>query len=71
MDHHLIKPEHMNWLTPYLVVRDVAASLQFYQKAFGFDVFSEPITGEDGRFLHGELYYKKQSCLYVGLRGSL
>jgi hypothetical protein len=31
------RPQGCPWLTPYLVVRDADAAIEFYQKAFGFE----------------------------------
>ena len=48
-------PEGYHTITPYLVVRDAAAAMAFYQKAFGaIERFRLP--GPDGKtIMHGEL----------------
>ena len=48
------KQNNMPWLTPCFTVKDVDASVAFYQKAFGFEKrFSMP--GADGRTMHAEV----------------
>ena len=39
------------WLMPYLVVKDAAKSIDFYEKAFGFAV-EERMEKQDGSILH-------------------
>ncbi len=54
----------VNWLaegylsiTPFLTVKDPAAAIKFYQKAFGFTKkFS--MTAPDGKVNHGEVMYE-------------
>lgn len=45
------------WLTPYLTVRDAQASLQFYERAFGFEV-GEISPDDNGNAEHCEMYYR-------------
>jgi uncharacterized glyoxalase superfamily protein PhnB len=48
----------MPWITPYLIVKDVATSIEFYQKAFGFEKrFAMP--GEDGKIMHAEVIWQE------------
>jgi PhnB protein len=48
------KPKDMPWLTPCLTVKDVDASVAFYQKAFGLEKqFSMP--GPEGRTIHAQV----------------
>jgi uncharacterized glyoxalase superfamily protein PhnB len=51
------RPSTMPWLTPYVVVKDPARSLEFYQKAFGFAQRSAH-TGPDGKIQHAEMTYE-------------
>lgn len=47
-------PDGYNSVTPYLIVRDAASAIDFYQKAFG----AEPRTrmdGPGGKVMHAEL----------------
>lgn len=62
------KPADMPWLTPYLTVRDVTAAMDFYEKAFGFEK-GHSMTDDDGQVDHGEMRYKGQMVLMVGLEG--
>jgi uncharacterized glyoxalase superfamily protein PhnB len=49
-------PAGANWLTPYLTVADADASLDFYQRAFGFEPgFTMP--GTDGHTVHAGMNY--------------
>ncbi len=53
------KPANMPWIIPYLTVRDPAATLMFYEKAFGFE--SSPdmcMKGPDGRIMHAEMRFR-------------
>lgn len=54
-----IKPDHAPWVSPYIMVRDVDKSVDFYKKAFHFDV-REVAPGEDGTSMHAEMTYKGQ-----------
>jgi uncharacterized glyoxalase superfamily protein PhnB len=58
-------PEGYHTITPYLVVRDAAEALAFYQKAFGaLERFRLP--GPDGKsVMHGELQIG-DSILFLG-----
>lgn len=53
------KPESFSWLAPCLGVKDPAASIKFYEKAFGLKC-REQIPGEDGKIMHAELTYHDQ-----------
>jgi uncharacterized glyoxalase superfamily protein PhnB len=48
------RPAGMPWVSPYLVVKDAEAALEFYQRAFGFTK-RDAITGEDGKVVHAEM----------------
>ena len=51
------RPAGMPWLSPYLVVRDADAALDFYQRAFCFEKrFTMP--GPDGRTTHAEMVWQ-------------
>jgi uncharacterized glyoxalase superfamily protein PhnB len=51
------KPANMPWVIPYLTVRDPAATLMFYEKAFGF--CPEPcMKGPDGKIMHAEMRFR-------------
>ena len=48
-------PEGYHTVTPYLVVRDAARTVDFLKKAFGAEYAFEPMTGPDGKIMHAEL----------------
>ena len=50
--HHV--PEGSRTLTPYLVVHDGAAAIDFYQRAFGAELISR-MDGPDGKVGHASL----------------
>ena len=59
------KPADKPWLSPYLVVSDVGAAMDFYQRAFGLQrglLYQEP----GGRILYGEAHYEDATVM-VGL----
>jgi len=47
-------PDEYPGATPYLAIRDAAAAIEFYQKAFGAREIMR-FTGPDGRIGHAEL----------------
>jgi uncharacterized glyoxalase superfamily protein PhnB len=57
------RPSTMPWLSPYLVVRDPARALEFYQKAFGFAQRSAH-TGPDGKIQHAEMTYEDAVLMF-------
>lgn len=59
----------MNWLTPYLVVSDIAASLAFYEKVFGFTP-STTVPGPDGAIMHAEMTYGEATIIMFGPEGT-
>lgn len=56
----MTKPDHMPWLSPYLMCIDVDKALDFYQKAFKFETTSEIIPGEDGTTCHAAMRFRDQ-----------
>lgn len=51
-----------SWLSPYLLVADVEAAINFYKNAFGFDK-KEAVPGPDGNLMHAELTYQGQTLM--------
>jgi PhnB protein len=47
-------PEHLRTVTPRLVVRDGAAAIDFYARAFGAREIGERFVGPDGGLIHAE-----------------
>ena|ERR1700683_1373098 len=48
-------PEHLHTVTPRLVVRNGAAAIDFYRKAFGAEELGERFMGPDGELIHAEM----------------
>ncbi|HEX4538639.1 MAG TPA: VOC family protein [Acidimicrobiales bacterium] len=48
-------PEHLRSVTPRLVVRNGAAAIEFYGKAFGAEELGERFTGPVGEVIHAEV----------------
>jgi PhnB protein len=46
-------PDGYHTVTPYITVRDGAAALDFYQRAFGATIFMR-MDGPDGKIMHAE-----------------
>ena len=51
------KAKDMNWVNPYLIVKDMKNSLEFYEKVFGFQV-RMTMPDKDGNPMHAELTHK-------------
>ena len=48
-------PEHLRTVTPRLVVRDGAAAIDFYARAFGAREIGERFSDPSGRIIHAEI----------------
>ena len=48
-------PAHLRTVTPRLVVRDGAAAIAFYAKAFAAQQVGDRFTGPDGELIHAEI----------------
>lgn len=58
------KADDMNWLNPYITVKDVKGSLEFYEKAFGFKT-RMTMPDKEGNVLHAEMAHK-DSVIMMG-----
>lgn len=58
------KPDEMSWVNPYIVVKDPAKALEFYEKAFGTET-RMTIPDKEGNIMHAELAYK-DSIMMLG-----
>lgn len=61
-------PPNARWLTPYLVVGDVRATLALYEQALGFAV-EETVPGPDGGLMHAGMSYKGKLVTMMGPEG--
>ena len=57
-----VLPEGANWLTPYLTVEDPSASINFYEKSFGFNR-GNVMEGKDGNIMHVEMGYQGNTII--------
>jgi PhnB protein len=48
-------PEHLHTVTPRLVVRDGAAAIDFYRRAFGAEDLGDRFTGPNAELIHAEI----------------
>lgn len=70
---HSGKAPTMPWLSPYLVVQNPKAALDFYQHAFDFKQ-REAITDNNGNIVHAEMTYQDAvimcgpECEYQGIK---
>jgi PhnB protein len=62
-------PEHLHTVTPRLVVRDGAAAIEFYARAFGAEELGERFTGPDGVLIHGEVRIGDSVVMITGESG--
>ena len=51
------KAEGMQWFNSYLIAKNVKNTLEFYEKAFGFET-RMTIPDKDGTIMHAEMGYK-------------
>jgi uncharacterized glyoxalase superfamily protein PhnB len=48
-------PDGYHAVTPYLIARDAAKTIEFAKKAFGAEYAFEPMKRPDGKIMHAEL----------------
>ena len=58
------KPPHIPAFVPYFVVRDAQAAIDFYQKAFGFQL-ETACPGEDGSIKHVEMRFQESVFMFA------
>lgn len=65
------KPEGHPSLTPYLTVSNANEAIDFYQKAFGFKLSSEPMR-KDNAVMHAEMQLNDAKIMFApeGVMGS-
>lgn len=59
-----LRPEGFSWVSPYIIVADVDAAIEFYKKAFGFTTREILHKDENGNTSHAEMFYKDQSMMF-------
>lgn len=57
------RPAGTPWLSPYLVVKDADAALDFYQRAFGFEKRCA-IPGPNGKTGHAEMVWQEALIMF-------
>lgn len=57
-------PQNWPTLSPYMVVRDAAASVRFYQAAFGFTVEGELMKDDQGVVQHASMKLGDASIMF-------
>lgn len=62
------RPARMQWLTPYLMVRDARLSLEFYSHAFGFK--TRRVLEEKQQLIHVELEHHGELVLMFSPEGA-
>ncbi len=63
------KPESCQWLMPILTVKDVNASLDFYEKAFGFKP-GLAMPDDNGTIAYADMQYKGTQVLMMMYEGA-
>ncbi len=63
------KPDSCAWLMPMLTVRDVLASLDFYEKAFGFER-GMTMPDEQGNIAYADMLYKGMQVVMMMPEGA-
>ncbi len=69
MTANKVLPDGANWLTPYMTVAEAEASLDFYQRAFGFTP-GMTMPGPDGKIVHADMTYQGTSIIMFAPQGS-
>lgn len=64
------KPEGIPGLFPYLTVKNAENAIEFYEKAFGFKVSSEPGKDEYGKIQHAEMKFGQDVSIMFAPEGA-
>lgn len=59
-------PDRLHTVTPRLVVRDGAAAIAFYGRAFGAEESDDRFTGPDGELIHAEIQIGDSVVMITG-----
>ena len=69
MDNPNINLSKMPTISPYLIVSDVNAAIEFYKKAFGFELMGEPYV-EAEEVVFAAMHYG-HALIMLGKAGAL
>jgi uncharacterized glyoxalase superfamily protein PhnB len=58
------KAEGMQWVNPYIIVKDLKSALEFYEKVFGFEI-RMTLPDKEGNPMHAEMQHK-DSIIMLG-----
>jgi PhnB protein len=70
MSNRPYKPEGIPGLFPYLTVKNANIAADFYQKAFGFTLSSEPAKDDQGQIQHAEMKFGKDVSIMFAPEGA-
>lgn len=64
------KPHGIPGLFPYLTVQNAEKAINFYTKAFGFEMRSEPAKDEEGHIQHAEMKFGDEAVIMFAPEGA-
>jgi PhnB protein len=64
------KPDGIPALLPYMTVKNAEASVEFYEKAFGFALSSPPSRDEKGQIQHAEMKFGEDISIMFAPEGA-
>jgi uncharacterized glyoxalase superfamily protein PhnB len=70
MSNRPYKPEGIPGLFPYLTVQDANKSIEFYEKAFGFRLSSQPAQDDQGKIQHAEMKFGNDVSIMFAPEGA-
>lgn len=70
MSSRSYKPEGIPQLFPYLTVKDADKAVEFYTKAFGFTLSSQPAKDDQGRIQHAEMKFGNDVSIMFAPEGA-
>jgi uncharacterized glyoxalase superfamily protein PhnB len=70
MSQRPYKPHGIPGLFPYLTVRNAEKAIEFYTKAFGFKLCSEPAKDEQGSIQHAEMKFDEDVVIMFAPEGA-
>jgi uncharacterized glyoxalase superfamily protein PhnB len=61
----IFKPDNITQLTPYLTVTNADEAIQFYRKAFGFNLVDRPVLDDNNKAMHAHMYYGDAHIMFA------